>query len=190
MPVYGGTKNDNSNKLSMLEKGKEATKIKSLSQTYILIICLFIASCASQRDISNYPTKLRTDVITALNDYRVSNNLPKITSNAELDDFAKRRAQHAWEFRKAKLSDGHSYFTQDVSDSRISGLWFGENLYSGPNDVSGASIVAAWDQSYTHKLLMNRKTLYYCSAAEAFDNDMIVVALICNDLQDKSLIRY
>lgn len=170
------------------KKGKgEFRKLKNIS---IAFISLQLASCATQRTVPDYPTKKRNDVIVSLNNYRITSNLSPVTFSPELDQIAKRRAQHAWQYRLSKLSDGHSYFNRDVTDSRISGQWFGENLYSVPSDSLAENIIKAWHESHSHKLMMLRKTLFYCSAVEAFDKAMIVVALICNDLQDGTLIKF
>ncbi len=169
------------------KKKREFGKLKYISTAFI---SLQLATCTAQRTLPDYPTKKRNDVIVSLNNYRIASNLSPVTFSPELDQIAKRRAQHAWQYRFGKLSDGHSYFNRDVTDSRISGQWFGENLYSGPSDSLAENIINAWDQSHSHKLMMLRKTLFYCSAVEVFDQAMIVVALICNDLQDGTLIKF
>jgi uncharacterized protein YkwD len=156
----------------------------------LLLMSLPVSSCTTSRQVADHPYRNRPDVIITLNDYRAKNDLYAVYPNADLASLAKKRAQHAWEYRHKNLADGHSYFNQDVTESNIYGLWFGENLYAGPPDSTGEEIINAWHTSYKHKMMMQRKTLYACSAVEAYDKSKIVVALICNDIRDKAMIKF
>jgi uncharacterized protein YkwD len=155
-----------------------------------MLASLLATSCTTTRQVADHPYRNRPDVILALNDYRTKNKLPPVYPNSDLALLAKKRAQHAWEYRYKNLADGHSYFNQDISEGNFYGLWFGENLYSGPPDSTSEEIIDAWHGSYKHKMMMQRKTLHFCSATETYDTSKIVVALICNDIRDKTMIKF
>ena len=156
----------------------------------LLLVSSLVSSCTTSRQVADHPHRNLPDVILALNDYRGKNGLSPVYPNSDLAFLAKKRAQHAWEYRHKNLADGHSYFNQDITESNVYGLWFGENLYAGPPDSTGEEIINAWHNSYKHKMMMQRRTLYFCSAAETYDISKIVVALICNDIRDKAMIKF
>ena len=161
-----------------------------LKFSILLLVSSMVSSCTTSRQVPDYPYRNRPDVIIALNDYRSKNDLPPVYPNSDLALIAKKRAQHAWQYRDKNLADGHSYFNQDITEGNIRGLWFGENLYSGPPDSTSEEIINAWHTSYKHKMMMQRRTLHFCSAVETYDKSKIVVALICNDIVDKNMIKF
>ena len=156
----------------------------------LLLVSLLASNCTTSRQVADHPYRNRPDVISALNDYRAKNDLTPVYPNSDLVLLAKKRAQHAWAYRDKNLAVGHSYFNQDVTEGNVYGLWFGENLYAGPPDSTGDEIVNAWHTSYKHKMMMQRRTLHFCSAVETYDKSKIVVALICNDIRDKTMIKF
>jgi uncharacterized protein YkwD len=156
----------------------------------LLLVSSLVSNCATSRQVPDYPYRNRPDVIIALNDYRTKNDLPPVYPNSDLALLAKKRAQHAWQYRDKNLADGHSYFNQDITEGNVRGLWFGENLYSGPPDSTNEEIINAWHNSYKHKMMMQRRTLHFCSAVETYDKSKIVVALICNDIRYKQMIQF
>lgn len=146
----------------------------------LMIFTLLLAGCAGP-DVPDMPSRNRSDVISELNRYRIDRGLPAVTTNPKLDALADERARHAWPYRYKNLAKGHDWFGDAVSRSGAPGLWFGENLYSSGFSPTGRETINAWHNSDSHMRMMNRPTTDECSAAEAYDGKMSVVALICAD---------
>jgi len=149
----------------------------------MMIMTLLLAGCSSAP--SGMPTRNRSDVVAALNTYRIGHGLQGVTTNPRLDLLADERAQHAWRYRNGNLADGHSGFNSAVDRSGVPGAWFGENLYAGPFQPTAKETVNAWHASEPHKKMMQRRTTDECGAAETYDGKKSVVALLCVDKRVK-----
>lgn len=150
----------------------------------LMIFTLLLAGCAAP-SAPNMPSRIRSDVVSELNKYRISRGLQAVDTNPRIDALASERARHAWPYRYKNLEQGHSYFQQMVNRSGAQGLWFGENLYAHHYSPTASAMISGWHTSYGHMKMMNRKTMDNCGAAEAYDGKMSVVALICADRKSR-----
>lgn len=150
----------------------------------LMIFTLLLAGCSAPVP-PNMPTRIRSDVVSELNRYRINHGLQTVVTHPRLDALADERARHAWPYRYKNLKDGHAYLQQMVDRSGVQGVWFGENLYSHIVGSSSSFIIRAWDNSPPHKRVMVRPTIESCGAAEAYDGTMGVVALICADKKSR-----
>ena len=153
----------------------------------LMIFTLLLAGCAAPVP-PNMPTRIRSDVVSELNRYRIDHGMQAVTTHPRLDALADERSRHAWPYRYKNLKEGHSYFQQMVDRSGVQGVWFGENLFSHTVGTSPYVIIRAWDASPPHKRMMSRPTIESCGAAEAYDGKMSVVALICADKKSREQI--
>lgn len=151
----------------------------------MMIVTILLAGCSTVPDV---PARNRSDVVAALNSYRMAHDTQGVTTNPRLDALATERARHAWSYRNRRLADGHAGFNNAIDRSGIPGAWFGENLYSGSFSPTARETVDAWHNSEMHRKLMQRKTTDECSASEAYDGKQSVVALICVDKKEKGLL--
>ena len=163
---------------SFWEGVSDAFSFSTMLIIVLMLLTLMLAGCAS---VEQMPSRYRSDVVAELNRYRIDRGLTAVTTNPQLDALAAERARGAWPYRYKDLAKGHLGFQQAVNRSSAPGRWFGENLYSAGFSPSAREAVNAWHASHMHMLMINRKTSDDCSAAEAFDGKMSVVALICAD---------
>ncbi len=145
----------------------------------LLMILIMLTACGTVQP--EQPTRMRSDIVAELNRYRIDRGLPAVTTNPRLDELAQQRAQQAWPYRYKNLAKGHDNFQRDINRVRPSGLWFGENLLAAPFTPTPKGAIQAWHDSDGHRRMMNRLTTDDCSAAETYDGQRSIIALICAD---------
>ena len=145
----------------------------------LLMILIMLTACGTVQP--ELPTRSRSDIVAELNRYRIDRGLSAVTTNPRLGILSEKRSQHAWQYRFKDLAKAHNNFQHDIDRVHPAGMWFGENLYSGPYTPTAKGAIQAWHDSDGHRRMMNRPTTDDCNAAETYDGVKSVVALICAD---------
>lgn len=148
--------------------------------TLILGLALGVSACATPLP-ADVMTRIRPDILAALNEARSKANLPSVGSDHRLEVVARARAAKAW-LNRDNLKAAHSGFAATIEASGFPGRWTGEAYWAGPTSDSAAEIIAYLLNSPPHRAILMSSRANVCAAASSSNKRDISVAIDCGRL--------
>lgn len=146
----------------------------------VLGLALGVSACATPLP-ADVATRIRPDILEALNEARSKASLPAIRSDHRLEVVARARAAKAW-INRDNLKAAHSGFAATIEASGFPGRWTGEAYWAGPTSDSPAEIIAYLLNSPPHRAILLSPRANVCATASSYNKRDMIVAIACGRL--------
>jgi uncharacterized protein YkwD len=146
----------------------------------VLSLALGVSACATPLP-ADVATRIRPDILAALNEARRKASLPAVGSDHRLEIVARARSAKAW-LNRDNLKAAHSGFAATIEASGFPGRWTGEAYWAGPTSDSPTEIIAYLMNSPPHRAILLSPRANVCAAASSSNKRDMTVAIDCGRL--------